>query len=78
MKLGESGKEWVRVGRSGLGPLNYKKNKALLIEKMCLALVFAVQKLRHYMQTRTMDVISKVNPIKYNLSSSVMNGWLAN
>ncbi|XP_074265756.1 uncharacterized protein LOC141588200 [Silene latifolia] len=39
--------------------LNY-----LPIEKICLALVFAVQKLRHYMQAHTIHVVSKADPIK--------------
>ncbi|XP_074282820.1 uncharacterized protein LOC141607367 [Silene latifolia] len=30
------------------------------IEKICLALVFAIQKLRHYMQAHTIHVVSKV------------------
>jgi len=39
--------------------------------------MFAVQKLRHYMQAPTVRVISKANPIKYILSRLVMSGWLA-
>ena len=46
------------------------------IEKMCLALVFAIQKLRHYMQAHTMHAISKAGPIKYVLIRLVLNGWL--
>jgi len=38
--------------------LNYS-----LIEKMCLALMFAIQKLRRYMQAYIVQVISKVNPL---------------
>ncbi|CAM9000520.1 unnamed protein product [Rhodiola kirilowii] len=47
------------------------------IEKMCLALVFAVQKLRHYMQAHTVHVVSKADPIKYILSRPVLSGQLA-
>ncbi|CAM8988114.1 unnamed protein product [Rhodiola kirilowii] len=47
------------------------------IEKICLALVFAVQKLRHYMQAHTVHVVSKANPIKYILSRPVLSGRLA-
>jgi len=47
------------------------------IEKMCLALMFAVQKLRHYIQAHTVYVISKANPIKYILSRPVLYGRLA-
>ncbi|CAM8968431.1 unnamed protein product [Rhodiola kirilowii] len=47
------------------------------IEKICLALVFAVQKLRHYMQAHTGHVVSKADPIKYILSRLVLSGRLA-
>jgi len=48
-----------------------------LIEKMCLALMFVVQKLRHYMQAHTIRVISKADSIKYILSRPVLSGCLA-
>ncbi|XP_074298141.1 uncharacterized protein LOC141628960 [Silene latifolia] len=47
------------------------------IEKICLALVFAIQKLRHYMQAYTIHVVSKADPIKYILSRPVLSGRLA-
>jgi len=47
------------------------------IEKMCLALMFAVQKLRDYMQAHTVYVISKADLIKYILSRPVLYGRLA-
>jgi len=47
------------------------------IEKMCLALVFTVQKLRHFMQAHNVHVISKDDPIKYILIGLVLNGQLA-
>ena len=34
------------------------------IEKECLALVFAVQKMRHYLVGQTINVISKVNLLR--------------
>jgi len=42
------------------------------IEKMCLALMFSIQKLRHYMQAHTMNVIFKA--IKYILPRPVLYG----
>jgi len=33
------------------------------IEKECLALVFAIQKMRHYLVGQHINVISKVNPL---------------
>ncbi|XP_074301285.1 uncharacterized protein LOC141632659 [Silene latifolia] len=47
------------------------------IEKICLALVFAIQKLRHNMQAHTIHVVSKADPIKYILSRPVLSGRLA-
>ncbi|TYK15311.1 uncharacterized protein E5676_scaffold1706G00190 [Cucumis melo var. makuwa] len=35
------------------------------IEKMCLALFFAIDKLRHYMQAFTVHLVAKVDPIKH-------------
>jgi len=46
------------------------------IEKICLSLIFAIQKLRHYMQAYTVQVISKADPIKYILSRPILNGRL--
>jgi len=53
------------------------KLKYSSIEKMCLSLIFAIQKLKHYMQAYTMQVISKANHIKYILSRPIWNGQLA-
>ena len=47
------------------------------MEKICLSLVFAVQKLKHYMQAYTVHVVSKADPIKYILSRPVLSGRLA-
>ena len=38
------------------------------IEKMCLTLFFAINKLEHYMQAYTVRLIAKADPIKYVLS----------
>ncbi|XP_028111758.1 uncharacterized protein LOC114310044 [Camellia sinensis] len=47
------------------------------IEKTCLALVFASQKLRHYFQAHTMHLIIRVDPIKYVMSKPILSGCLA-
>jgi len=39
-------------------------------------LIFAIQKLKHYMQAYTVQVISKADPIKYILSRPILNGRL--
>lgn len=44
--------------------LNYSN-----IEKICLAFVFAVQKLRHFILEHPVRLISKADPLKYLLSS---------
>ncbi|KAL0463429.1 UNVERIFIED_CONTAM: hypothetical protein Slati_0230500 [Sesamum latifolium] len=38
------------------------------IEKICLALIFAIQKLKHYFQAHTVRLVSKANPLKYVMS----------
>ena len=47
------------------------------IEKMCLALFFAIDKLEHYMQAYTVRLIVKVDPIKYVLSRPVVSSRIA-
>ncbi|KAA0050334.1 uncharacterized protein E6C27_scaffold88G00600 [Cucumis melo var. makuwa] len=47
------------------------------IEKMCLALFFAIDKLRHYMQAFTIHLVAKSDPVKYILSRPVILGRLA-
>ena len=42
------------------------------IEKACLTLVFASQKLRHYMLAQTVQLVAKINPLKYLLSKIVL------
>ncbi|XP_008463403.1 uncharacterized protein LOC103501574 [Cucumis melo] len=47
------------------------------IEKMCLALFFAIDKLRHYIQAFTIHLVAKADPIKYILSRLVISRRLA-
>ena len=47
------------------------------IEKMCLTLFFAINKLEHYMQAYTVRLIVKADPIKYVLSRPVVLGHIA-
>ncbi|KAA0065385.1 uncharacterized protein E6C27_scaffold17G00500 [Cucumis melo var. makuwa] len=47
------------------------------IEKMCLALFFAIDKLRHYMQAFMVHLVAKADPIKYVLSRPIISGRLA-
>ena len=52
--------------------LNY-----LLIEKLCLALVFSIQKMKHYFQAHVVRLISRANPIKFVMSKPVLSDRLA-
>jgi len=48
------------------------------IEKECLALVFTIQKMRHYLVGQTIHVISKVNSLRLLMTKpSSLNGQLA-
>ncbi|XP_038875075.1 uncharacterized protein LOC120067603 [Benincasa hispida] len=47
------------------------------IKKTCLALFFAIDKLRHYIQAFTVHLIAKAGPIKYVLSRPIILGRLA-
>jgi len=47
------------------------------IERMCLALVFAVMKLRHYLLSHSVTLISKADPLRYMLSKPVLLGRFA-
>jgi len=47
------------------------------IEKLCLALVFSIQKMKHYFQAHVVRLISKANPIKFVMSKPVLNDRLA-
>ena len=47
------------------------------IEKMCLALFFAIDKLEHYMQVYTVHLTAKVDMIKYVLSRPVVSSHIA-
>ena len=47
------------------------------IEKMCLALFFAIDKLEHNMRAYTVCLIAKADSIKYVLSRPVVSGRIA-
>ncbi|KAL0405634.1 UNVERIFIED_CONTAM: hypothetical protein Slati_3877300 [Sesamum latifolium] len=47
------------------------------IEKLCLALIFAIQKLKHYFQSHSIYLVSKVNPLKYVMTKPVLSDRFA-
>ena len=47
------------------------------IEKTCLALIFAIKKLKHYMKAYTVHLIARIDPVKYVMSKPVLTGRLA-
>ncbi|XP_015075475.1 uncharacterized protein LOC107019515 [Solanum pennellii] len=47
------------------------------IEKLCLALVFSIQKMKHYYQAHVVRLISRANPIKFFISKPVLSDLLA-
>ncbi|KAG9458361.1 hypothetical protein H6P81_002869 [Aristolochia fimbriata] len=53
------------------------KIKYTPIEKTCLALVFVVQKLRHYLLAHSTNLISRADPLKYIMSRPILFGRVA-
>ncbi|GAA0150441.1 hypothetical protein LIER_09385 [Lithospermum erythrorhizon] len=51
--------------------------KYMPIEKLCLTVVFAIQKLKYYFHAHTINLISKANLIKYIMSKPVLPDRLA-
>ena len=56
--------------------VNYELNYSF-IEKAYLAIVFASQKLPHYLLTHKVKLISKIDPLKYLLKKIALTGRLA-
>ncbi|KAG9453529.1 hypothetical protein H6P81_006433 [Aristolochia fimbriata] len=48
-----------------------------LIEKTCIALIFVIQKLRHYLLAYSINLISRADPLKYIMSRPLLSGQLA-
>ncbi|GLJ16330.1 hypothetical protein SUGI_0276010 [Cryptomeria japonica] len=47
------------------------------IERACLVVVFASQKLRHYMLTHKTKLVARIDPLKYLLNKATLTGRLA-
>jgi hypothetical protein len=75
VQLGDDNREHViyYVSKNLSGPpLKYKHE-----DKLALAVVLAVQKLRHYILLRTTKVVADSNPMQYLLSRHQVNGKFA-
>ncbi|KAL0358220.1 UNVERIFIED_CONTAM: hypothetical protein Scaly_1507700 [Sesamum calycinum] len=46
-------------------------------EKLCLELIFSIQKLKHYFQSHSIYLVSKANPLKYVIAKPVLSDRLA-
>ncbi|KAK4400836.1 hypothetical protein Sango_1189700 [Sesamum angolense] len=51
--------------------------KYSLIEKLCLALIFSIQKLKHFFQSLSIHLVLKANPLKYVMAKPVFSDRLA-
>ncbi|KAK4400663.1 hypothetical protein Sango_1172400 [Sesamum angolense] len=47
------------------------------IEKLCLTLIFSIQKLKHYFLSHSIHLVSKANPLKYVMAKLVLSNRLA-
>ncbi|KAK4397453.1 hypothetical protein Sango_1581900 [Sesamum angolense] len=47
------------------------------IEKLCLVLIFSIQKLKYYFQAHSIHLVSKANPLKYVMTKPVLSDRLA-
>ncbi|KAL0288337.1 UNVERIFIED_CONTAM: hypothetical protein Sangu_2662900 [Sesamum angustifolium] len=47
------------------------------VEKLCLALIFSIQKVKHYFQSHSIHLVSKANPLKYVMAKPVLSDRLA-
>jgi ribonuclease HI len=52
------------------------ENNYSLIEKLCLALVFSLKKLRHYMLAHPIQLIARADPVRYVLNQPALMGRL--
>ncbi|KAL0286810.1 UNVERIFIED_CONTAM: hypothetical protein Sangu_2720700 [Sesamum angustifolium] len=51
--------------------------KYLPIEKLCRAIIFSIQKLKHYFQSHSIHLVSKANPLKYVMAKPILSDRLA-
>ena len=57
--------------------LNDYEARYTLMENVCYGIVFATEKLRHYMLYYTTFVVSHINPLNYLLAKQHLSGRVA-
>ncbi|XP_026396083.1 uncharacterized protein LOC113290715 [Papaver somniferum] len=55
----------------------YYESKYSTLEKTCLALVWATQRLRHYMLSHSVQLLSRMDPLKYLFEKPIISGRTA-
>ena len=53
------------------------ESRYTLLERMCCALTFLAQKLRHYLSSYTTYLISRIDPLMYIFQKAMLTGKLA-
>ena len=51
--------------------------KYYIVQKTCLAVIWATRKLRHYFQSYQVEVVAKVDPLRHLYEAPVLIGKLA-
>ncbi|KAL0336536.1 UNVERIFIED_CONTAM: hypothetical protein Sradi_4865500 [Sesamum radiatum] len=59
------------------GTMTPNKLKYSPIEKLCLAVIFSIQKLKLHFQSHRIHLVSKANPLKYVMKKSILSDRLA-
>ena len=73
-QIDDSGKEWA-IYYLSKRILQYEV-KYVMIERLCLALVWATRRLRHYMTEYSMHLISRLDPLRYLFDRPTLTGRL--
>ena len=72
--LNDSGKEGIIYYLSKM--MLYYETRYVMIERFCLALVWATQRFRHYMTEYSVHLISRLDSLRYLFDGPTLNGRL--
>ena len=73
-RLDDSGKERA-IYYFGKRMLEYER-RYIMIERLCLALVWATRRLRHYVTEYSILLVSRLDPLRYLFDRPVLTGRL--